>query len=294
MSTEYTIASNDETCYNRIYSYFESVNTETAMIMVTGLTTNCCIKVLKIGDYLTINDVKYEFSDDYTQMSYEALVDLLNDMNVLGVSFSLDNCRRFVLTSMISGIVINDASYNVRLLMGLHPFNNLDLEEEFVDGYQTRLVIQTVGFMLSTPVLYLTSNLGQKAYLNNQRSGNIQNSRVVMRINNSFSANYPIIAGNAEFQTVVPSGDLSNVEFVLVDANMVQIELLSPMYLSVSIRDGVVDEKLQSMNGTTAGNMVWNEEMKNKDLNTKAAELKNFDVMRSIVESGISLANARN
>ena len=294
MSVEYTIASNDETCYNRIYSYFESVNTETASIMVTGLTTNCCIKVLKIGDYLTVNDVKYEFADDYTQMSYEALVDLLNDLNVLGVSFGLDNCRRFVLTSMISGIVINDASYNVRLLMGLHPFNNLDLEEEFVSGYQTRLVIQTVGFMLSTPVLYLTSNLGQKAYLNNQRSGNIQNSRVVMRINNSFSANYPIIAGNAEFQTVVPSGDLSNVEFVLVDANMVQIELLSPMYLSVSIRDGVIDEKLQSMNGVTAGNMVWNEEMKNKDLNTKAAELKNFDVMRSIVESGISLTNARN
>ena len=70
MSTEYTIASNDETCYNRIYSYFESVNTETASIMVTGLTTNCCIKVLKIGDYLTVNDVKYEFADDYTQMSY--------------------------------------------------------------------------------------------------------------------------------------------------------------------------------------------------------------------------------
>ena len=58
MSTEYTIASNDETCYNRIYSYFEQSNTETAVIMVTGLTTNCCIKVLKTGDYLMVNNVK--------------------------------------------------------------------------------------------------------------------------------------------------------------------------------------------------------------------------------------------
>jgi hypothetical protein len=53
-----------------------------------------------------------------------------------------------------------------------------------------------------------------------------------MRINNSFSANFPIISNNAEFSTMVTSNSLSDVWFQLVDANMKPIKLLSPMYIS--------------------------------------------------------------
>jgi hypothetical protein len=53
-----------------------------------------------------------------------------------------------------------------------------------------------------------------------------------MRIDNSFSANFPIISNNAEFSTLVTSNSLSDVWFQLVDANMKPIKLLSPMYIS--------------------------------------------------------------
>ena len=56
-----------------------------------------------------------------------------------------------------------------------------------------------------------------------------------MRVSNSFSANYPIINGNAEFQSVVPTNSLSDIEFKLVDANRKPIRLLTPMYLSINV-----------------------------------------------------------
>ena len=56
-----------------------------------------------------------------------------------------------------------------------------------------------------------------------------------MRVSNSFTANYPIINGNAEFASVISSNALSDIEFKLVDANRKQIRLLTPMYLSIQV-----------------------------------------------------------
>ena len=56
-----------------------------------------------------------------------------------------------------------------------------------------------------------------------------------MRVSNSFSANYPIINGNAEFSSVIPTNALSDIEFKLVDANRHPIRLLTPMYLSINV-----------------------------------------------------------
>ena len=53
-----------------------------------------------------------------------------------------------------------------------------------------------------------------------------------MRINNSFSNNFPIIQSNAEFHITVNSNDLSNITISLVDSNLQKIHLLSPMYIS--------------------------------------------------------------
>jgi len=226
---EYTISSDDVEHYNRIYSYFEPLGTLTATMTVTGLTTQCCIRILKgidniNPDWIKINGYEYQFPNDHTQLNHESFVDVLNNLDILDMEFSLDYCKRLIVKSQLYDIEINDASYNVRLLMGVHPFDKLELFEEWFEGYVTTLTIPTIGFMLSTPVLYLTCNIGQKTYMNNQRSKYTQNSKIVMRLNNSFSANYPIIAGNAEFSTTVMSNDLTNVEFKLVDANMFEID----------------------------------------------------------------------
>ena len=57
-----------------------------------------------------------------------------------------------------------------------------------------------------------------------------------MRINNSFSANYPIVSGNSDFQTVIKSNDLTNLYFILVDANLKELTLLSPLYITIHVQ----------------------------------------------------------
>ena len=282
MTYEYTISSVDEDHYNRIYAYFEPVKSDMASLLVTSLTTNCNIKILKIGDYIVINNVKYEFNEDYSSLSPEYFIKLLNELiTESSVIFSLDYCNRVFIQSD-NEFVITNASYNIRLLMGLHPFDELNIIGVLNDLGQYYYKIKTVGYTLSTPVLYLLCNIGEKCYKNLQQNNKniVQNMRVVMRINNSFSSNFPINSGNIEFGTNIMSNDLSNVEFKLVDANMVEIELLNPMYISVSIKVGVIDEKLQTYDKSTVGAMIYMDEMKNND--QKFAELRNFDTLSTM------------
>lgn len=209
-------------------------------MMVTTLTTNCCIKVLREDDWIVVKGVKYLIGNDYTNVNHESFAGLVTEITSgSGVEVSTDWCRRFVLTSA-GEFTVDDASYNVRLMMGLEVSGVLDVVGVF-SGSVYRYVVDTVGFTLSTPVLYLTSNIGQNSYMNvGAVDDSIQSARIVMRLNNSFSANYPISANNGEFSTSVSSGDLTSIEFRLVDANMRAVELLSPMYLSISVK-GIPD-----------------------------------------------------
>ena len=118
------------------------------------------------------------------------------------------------------------------------------------------------GFNLLTPVLYLCSNIAIKSYRSapaiidgyrsaqgNAEDTSLTSSKIVMRVNNSFTTSMPIINNNADFETVLLSNDLSMMEFRLVDANMHDVHLLSPLYLSVQVRsvaDTDVDFALSS------------------------------------------------
>jgi hypothetical protein len=96
----------------------------------------------------------------------------------------------------------------------------------------------SVGYFNLTPVLYLMSHLGSSCYSNGiDDEGNLilDNSRIVMRINNYFISGLPIIANNIEFTCIVPSGSLTNVWFRLVDSNYQPIKLLTPMEISIVV-----------------------------------------------------------
>ncbi|MEI3504943.1 MAG: hypothetical protein V8Q77_01365 [Bacilli bacterium] len=95
------------------------------------------------------------------------------------------------------------------------------------------ILAQSVGNYLSTPVLYLVSNVGKSSFRNLYENLNI--SRIVLRINNSFSANYPIIVTNADFEVDIASY-LCNIQLTLVDANMHEIHLLNPIYITIAVK----------------------------------------------------------
>ena len=272
MTFEYTLASKDPNRYGHIQNYFENPGSDYASMTVTSLVTQCNIRVLKPGDYITLNYNKYAFTKDYTNLNYDSFASMLNFLIAgSGILIELDQCNRIVIKSNIY-FLLSDASYNVRLLMGLHPYDNLNI-------WGLNVTIPTVGFMLSTPVLYLTCNIGAKCFKNVQNANNIQNSKIAMRITNSFSANYPIVTNNMDFSVTVSATDVTDVEFTLVDANMKEIELLSPMYLSVSIKK--VDGGGGMANGL-AETMKWVEIQKNKEAANYYNEMKKYEIISNM------------
>ena len=239
----YTINSNDPEHYNRIFCSLDIPNTEYSVFSVTELATKCCILILTTKDYFTINNKSYFFVQDYTDLNSESFVEIVDDMIANdGYYCELDTASRIHFFA-VNEFELGEMSYNCKLLFGLHnietpiisKYNPLILTEQ-----KQEIIIDSVGFTLSTPVLYLLSNLGAKTFKNKlddtQSKTSLSTLKTAMRINNSFSANYPIVSGNSDFETIIKSNDLSNVSFFLVDANLNELTLLSPLYLTIHVK----------------------------------------------------------
>ena len=265
---DYTVSSTDPNNYNKIFCNLIAPSTKYCIMTITCLTTNCNIVVLDKGDFITIDSVKYEFNDAYTNINLEAFIELLSDLSkaddgnnphnlsdgskvilsVNGVELYIDNTGRLCFISNRE-FVINDASYNVKMISGMYHMN-LPLKAEYEEESKVyKLQALSTGFNLLSPVLYLTSNVSIKSYRNVDNDTSLTGAKIVMRINNSFQTSLPIINNNADFETILLSNDLSMLEFRLVDANLHDIHLLSPLYLCVQVRsvpDDDVDFMLSS------------------------------------------------
>ena len=270
-SIDYTVCSTDPSRYSRINCNLTAPVTRFSAMTVTCLTANCNIMVLSKDDYLTINDVKITLDQDYSNLNGNTLARVLNDLLDPVINVVVDSANRLVFGSS-QEFVINDMSYNTKLITGFYNtslpikshYNEAydsrseDLKIESVDNQLMKYLInaESVGFMLSTPILYLVSNVGMQSYRNiksmndddkrdpsgSGKPDDLCGAKIVMRLNNSFSANYPITVNNADFTTTLCSNDLSSLEFRLVDAYMHEIKLLSPMYLSITVR--AVEEEM--------------------------------------------------
>ena len=243
-SLDYTVCSTDCEHYNRINCNLTAPITRYASMTVTCLTANCDIVVLNEDDYITINGKRYSLKIDYCNLNVETLAALLNNLfkqNELTLEVRIDESQRFIISDSKS-FVLNSMTYNYTLITGFYN-TSFPVYADYKDETDVYFIkANSVGFNLSTPVLYLLSNVGSISYRNVNES-ELSGSKIVMRINNSFSANYPIIVNNSEFETTLLSNDLSCLELTLVDAYMKEIKLLSPMYLSINVK-AIPDEEI--------------------------------------------------
>ena len=234
---DYTISSYDYNHYNRIDINLPSPPSRRVSMIVTSLTTKCSIVVIEKDDYIQINGKKYVFNNMYTDLNSETFCMLLNSLiKNSNVTASVDETGRILFESD-TFFTINNASYNIIQLCGIYN-EILPLNSEYTGGTFS-ILAQSVGNYLSTPVLYLVSNVGKSSFRNLHE--NISISRIILRINNSFSANYPIIVTNADFEVDIPSCDLGNVQLTLVDSNMREVHLLNPIYITISVK--IIEEE---------------------------------------------------
>ena len=231
-SLNYTVTSTNTKEYDVIRTNLQIPNSDISRLMVNNLTTKASFIVLCIEDYIIINGNKYNMNDDYGEVPTDTFAEILNFVfeGNEEITVSVDTVKRLVLSSE-SKFIINDMSYNAKMVSGFYN-DSFPIESEF-NGANYQVIAQSAGYSMLTPILYLISNLGSKCYDN--IDNNYCNHKILMRVSNSFSANYPIINGNAEFSSVIPTNALSNIEFKLVDANRHPIRLLTPMYLSINV-----------------------------------------------------------
>jgi hypothetical protein len=111
------------------------------------------------------------------------------------------------------------------------------IKSQYADITKWRIVSDTVGYTLSTPILYLLTNIGNSVFFNEIHNQNkIQCGTVCMCLNNSYASSMPIVATQGDIVTKCAINATSNIFFTLVDANMHEVKLLNPMYITVSVR----------------------------------------------------------
>jgi len=236
----YTITSTNPECYNVIRTNLQPPFGDLCRISVSNLTTKASFILLNPDDFISINNTKFNFTDNYGELSTEGLGALIDELLISeGITSSVDNVGRLVLTSDTE-FTITDMSYNTKMISGFYndnfPITSVNQDPKHI------ITARSVGFSLSTPILYLISNLGAKCYDNKDEL--YCDQKILMRVSNSFTAGYPIVNSNAEFASIIPVNSVSNIEFRLVDANMYDIKLLAPMYICVNV-DAIETETQQ-------------------------------------------------
>jgi hypothetical protein len=97
-----------------------------------------------------------------------------------------------------------------------------------------------IGYSLSTPQMYLLSNIGYQMFKISFLSPRILDSvQVAAVLQNTFSAGM-YMSGGGDFPITMNDADSSNLTFTLCDSNYHPIKLLSPMYLFLKV-DPAVD-----------------------------------------------------
>ena len=239
---DYTIASTDPKHFNRIKVNLPPPSWGYSNVTITSCVTNCSMILLKSGDYIDFtidnNDYKLLITTNVTNLSsaqsFIATLPSISNSRDIPIEFIVNTDERISLTSD-SEFTINNMSYNMKIVLGLYYNTKLPLCSKPIDTKHV-FNIQAVGYFLSTPVLYLLSNLGGVNYFNlSNEPMKIDASSISMRLLNSFTASMPIIGANSEFSKIVLSTDLTEFELILVDANMHEVELLNPVYVTINI-----------------------------------------------------------
>ena len=237
----------DENNYSRISVTIPPLSgSKYTAVSCNSFTCNCNIRVLNKRDYIamTVGETPFTvyFNEDYTNLNAEIFAELLNTMltEQYHVECKVDYCNRLYFIAA-QPFRFDDITYNVKLLLGLYSYKDEDIRAGKIHsepaGNDThKLQINSVGYYLSTPILNLVSNIGDPSLRNNSDDIiNIQSCNTVLRINNSFSPNIPIVAAGNGFASIIPSGYVSGAVFILVDANMHQVDLLNPMYITLTM-----------------------------------------------------------
>ena len=105
---------------------------------------------------------------------------------------------------------------------------------EVVTNY--KIESTSVGYLISTPILYLVGVVGAPVFSNQIDNSNRMNSgSILMILNNSFSSSFPIVQQQSDIIVKAFLNYASDFSVYLVDANFREVDLLNPFYIVLNI-----------------------------------------------------------
>ena len=181
--------------------------TERCAISVSSVSFVNSIRILGHGDFIKINESVYTRSrGPITELNPNSFARLLSDLIEYSEVSVLPNEAGIIRFFSVKPFVIQDASYNIRMLMGIDKLPVEATRRHDASTYS--IVAPRYGDYNSTPILYLLSDIG----VNGNGSGmfvqelgtDVLNGRnIFMRFANNHAPSIPVnyIGGDVKYHT---------------------------------------------------------------------------------------------
>jgi hypothetical protein len=240
--------------YNRVeFDYLPSMDYERCTISVSSVTITNFIRTLKYNDYIEINGDNYFIDNDYTGMTPVTFSVILDELLSSNIEVHLDYCNKIYLKCLDFPLIIHDMSYNMSLLLGIKLYQlpialiEVDYEEIYTNEEEiSEIVTENVinipqyGDYNSTPIFYLRSNLGSNFFIQtmiddkNKVKAIMTNLNISMCISYPFLPNLPITNIGGDCKNDCFTSVLTSPGYIeLIDSNLIPVDLLYPMRLSL-------------------------------------------------------------
>lgn len=266
---QYTLTPPDAYGFNIQY---KSENEEIARIengLILGMTSGECVINIEVRNPDTLLTSAPDFTENITVRVVDGIKTTINNVSVpdnliiytnenttiypvidpVNADFYIDSWESDYpeVVSVVNGFI--SASSVGTAIITYRINNNTEEETQTIEKQifirvkspiEVRTVYRVnspaVGYMLSTPILYLLTSVGAPVFFNEMHNEDkMQCGTISMVLNNSYSSSFPIVAQQHEIITRTPLNFTSNINFWLVDANMREIKLLNPLYITVRV-----------------------------------------------------------
>ena len=266
---QYTLTPPDAYGFNIQY---KSENEEIARVengLILGVTSGECVINIEVRNPDTLLTSAPDFTENITVRVVDGIKTTINNVSVpdniilytnetttiypvidpVNAGFYIDSWESDYpeVVSVVNGFI--SASSVGTAIITYRINNNTEEETQTIEKQifvhvkspiEVRTVYRVnspaVGYMLSTPILYLLTSVGAPVFFNEMHNEDkMQCGTISMVLNNSYSSSFPIVAQQHEIITRTPLNFTSNINFWLVDANMREIKLLNPLYITVRV-----------------------------------------------------------
>lgn len=266
---QYTLTPPDAYGFNIQY---KSENEEIARVengLILGMTSGECVINIEVRNPDTLLTSAPDFTENITVRVVDGIKTTINNVSVpdnliiytnenttiypvidpVNADFYIDSWESDhpEVVSVVNGFI--SASSVGTAIITYRINNNTEEETQTIEKQifirvkspiEVRTVYKinspAVGYMLSTPILYLLTSVGAPVFFNEMHNEDkMQCGTISMVLNNSYSSSFPIVAQQHEIITRTPLNFTSNINFWLVDANMREIKLLNPLYITVRV-----------------------------------------------------------